>query len=148
MCLIIDTNTVHRVFSSPSPDHRPVLEALKNLKATMVYGGELRREYMQIHWFRAFLRRLDQSGAAKVFPDDEVDIRTENIRQSGGYKSDDPHILALAIMTNARLLCSEDDALSADFTNRDIIRDPRGNVYRRAEHSHLIQKHCRRVNHP
>lgn len=145
MCLIVDANIIHKVFPSPSADHRPVQQALTGLKAMMVYGGQLRREYLQIRWFRTFLRRLDQTGAAKVFPDDEVDARTEAIRRAGGYRSDDPHILALAIVTNVRLLCSEDQDLSTDFTNREIIRDPRGSVYRRAEHAHLLRKHCRQL---
>ncbi len=142
MCLILDANIIHKVFPSPSADHQPVQEALTSLRVTMVYGGQLRREYLQIRWFRAFLRRLDQTGAAKIFPDDEVDAQTEAIRLAGGYLSDDPHILALAIVTNVRLLCSEDHNLSTDFTNGDIIRDPRGSVYRRAEHAHLLRRHC------
>jgi hypothetical protein len=143
VCLILDANIIHKVFPSAAADHLPVQEALTCLRATMVYGGQLRREYVQIGWFRAFLRRLDQTGAAKIFPDDEVDIQTEVIRHAGGYRSDDPHILALAIVANVRLLCSEDHDLSTDFTNRDLIRDPRGSVYRRAEHAHLLRRHCR-----
>jgi hypothetical protein len=142
MCLIIDANVIHKVFPLPSADHQPVHDALANLKATMVYGGELRREYQKLLWFRPILRRLDQSGSAKVFPDKEVDAQTEETRNLGGYRSDDPHILALAIVTNVRLLCSEDQDLSTDFTNRAIIRDPRGSVYRRAAHVHLLRRHC------
>jgi PIN domain len=143
VCLIIDTNVIHRVFPSATADHRPVHKALASLRATMVYGGELRREYVRMAWFRAFLLRLDQTGAAKVFSDAEVDAQTERIRHAGGYRSDDPHILALAIVTNARLLCSEDDDLSRDFTNGAIIRSPRGSVYRRANQAHLLRRHCR-----
>ena len=142
MCLILDVNIIHKVFPSPGADHGPVREALNNLKATMVYGGELKREYLKLRWFRPFLRRLDQTGAAKVFSDSEVDARTAAICSAGGFESDDPHILALAIVTKARLLCSEDDNLTTDFTNPQFIRDPRGNVYRRAEHARLLRKHC------
>jgi len=143
VCLIIDANVVHRIFPSPSEDHRPIRDALANRAATLVYGGELKREYSRINWFRPFLRRLDQTGAAKIVPDSEVDAKSEALQVAGGYLSDDPHILALALITKVRLLCSEDNNLTMDFTNRDIINTPRGNVYRRAKHAHLIRKHCR-----
>lgn len=146
MCLILDINILHKVFPSASADHVPVNKALRELKATLVYGGELRREYQRAGWFRPFLRRLDQQGSAKLIPDQEVDSQTEALRLAGGYRSDDPHILALAIIAKVRLLCTEDDNLSADFTNREIIDDPRGNVYRRADHAHLLRRHCHQRN--
>jgi len=142
VCLILDVNILHEVFPSPSADHVAVNKALTNLRATMVYGGELRREYQRAGWFRPFLRRLDQQGSAKVVPDQEVDAQTEEIRLAGGYRSDDPHILALAIVAKVRLLCTDDDNLSTDFKDRQLINNPRGNVYRRASHEHLLRKHC------
>lgn len=142
MCLIIDTNVLHKVFPSADADHQPIRRALAKRKATLVYGGELRREYLRSGKFTASLRRLDQSGAAKIFPDNEIDAKTQAIEQTGGYQSDDPHILALAIVTGARLLCSDDEALSADFKDKRLIDGPRGSVYRQARHVHLILKHC------
>jgi hypothetical protein len=143
MCLILDANIVHKVFRSPSADYRPVQKALAGRRATLVYGGGLRREYVKMGWFRSILRRLDQAGAARILPDNEVDACTRSVVRAGGYRSDDPHILALALVAGVRLLCSEDNDLSADFTNGAIIRRPRGNVYCRAGHARLLQKHCR-----
>jgi hypothetical protein len=143
VCLNLDVNILHKVFPSPSADHRPVHDALTTLKARLVYGGQLRREYMQTGWFRAFLRRLDQTGAAKAYPDSKVDAQTETIRRAGGYRSNAPHILALATVANVRLLCSEDEDLSRDFRNRKFIRAPRGSVYRRSDHARLLRSHCR-----
>lgn len=142
MCLILDANIVHKVFPSPSDDFEPVLRALASGKAALVYGGELSREYQRTSGFLGFLRRLDQQGAAKQFPDTTVDRETEKIRRSGCCRSDDPHILALAVVSRARLLCSEDEALGEDFTDPSILARPRGHVYKRAEHSHLIREHC------
>jgi predicted nucleic acid-binding protein len=143
MCLIIDSNIVHKVFLSPDPDYQPLKKALDDRGATLVYGGELRREYLKMAKFIKRLRLLDQSGAAKIFPDALIDSHTGAVVAAGGYKSNDPHVLALAIVTGARLLCSDDDALSDDFKNKKLIDNPRGNVYRRAAHAHLISKHCR-----
>lgn len=147
MCLIIDANTVHKVFPSPSEAHQPVRRALDKKSAKMVYGGELRREYLKIKWFRPFLLRLDQAGSAKAIPDGEVDAQTASLVHAGGYESDDPHILALARVANVRLLCSDDDSLSTDFKDKRFLADPRGNVYRQASHAHLLRKHCAKSTH-
>jgi hypothetical protein len=142
MCLILDTDIIHKVFPNPAEDFEPVHEALTSGKAKLVYGGELGREYQRMVQFRRFLLRLDQQGVAKKFPDTIVDAKAENLRQEGRCQSNDPHILALAIVSGVRLLCSEDEALGSDFTNPRILAAPRGNVYKRAGHAHLIREHC------
>jgi hypothetical protein len=141
MCLILDANIVHRVFPSPHDDFAPVYRALADGTARLVYGGKLTREYQETA-FRHVLRRLDQQGAARQFPDSQVDAEAERLAQGGQCKSDDPHILALAVVSKTRLLCSEDQLLADDFTNPAILSNPRGKVYKRAEHAHLIQEHC------
>lgn len=55
-------------------------------------------------------------------------------------KSDDPHILALALVSGVRLLCSRDTALHADFKNPRILR-PAGSVYQNRRHRHLLRAH-------
>jgi hypothetical protein len=140
VCLIIDSNVVHKI---SDVDHQPIMMALAAKKATLVYGGELRREYRKIKdFYHKILLRLDQSGAAKIYLDKEIDQKTDDLKQAGGYSSDDPHILALAIVTGARLVCSEDNAVCSDFKNKTLINNPRGSVYRKASHAHLIRKHC------
>ena len=44
-------------------------------------------------------------------------------------QSDDPHILALAVVSGARLLYSNDRLLQHDFKNPALINQPRGKVY-------------------
>ena len=58
--------------------------------------------------------------------------------------SDDPHVIALAQESGARLLCSLDEALHTDFTNPRLINAPRGHVYQNAAHKHLIRLHCKK----
>ena len=40
-----------------------------------------------------------------------------------------PHVLALAQVSGARLLYSNDQTLQRDFKNSKLIKNPRGNVY-------------------
>ena len=60
-----------------------------------------------------------------------VDDETETVTSCGHCVSDDQHIVALARIGKARLLCSNDDALTTDFRNPVLISKPRGKVYKR-----------------
>lgn len=142
MCLIIDSNLVHAVFPLPSPAFSPVHNALLTGRARIVYGGQLTREYRQIRSFWRLLLQLDRQGRARQVSDNHVHAETERIRRSGLCCSDDAHILALARVGRVRLLCSEDNNLTTDFRNHRILANPRGNVYRRAEHAQLLRRHC------
>ena len=55
-------------------------------------------------------------------------------------RSDDPHILALSSVSGARLLYSNDDALQQDFTNSDLLNNPRGRVYSTRVNSRFDQR--------
>jgi len=142
MCLILDTDIVHKVFRGPSPDFEPVHQALTSGRARCVYGGGLTREYRQIEWFRRLLLRLDQQGIAQQFDNSKIDSDEQKLRGTGICQSNDIHVLALAIVSRVRLLCSEDELLGEDFTNPAILSKPRGSIYKRAEHAHLIREHC------
>ena len=60
---------------------------------------------------------------------DEVDTQTEKLKDDGKYKSDDPHILALAQLSDVRLLYTNDGDLQQDFGDKNLIDNPRGKVY-------------------
>lgn len=142
MCLILDADIVHKVFPTPRVEFDPIHQALMGGRARCVYGGGLTREYRQMASFRRLLLRLDQQGIAQQFDDSKVDSEESKLRARGICQSNDVHILALAIVSKVRLLCSEDEALGEDFTNAAILSKPRGKVYKRAEHSHLITERC------
>jgi len=142
MCLIIDANVVHKVFPRPTDDFLPVHTAIIDGCARIVYGGQLTREYERLMPFRRYLLRLDQQGRARQVPDARVDAETARLAGAGACASNDPHIIALALVGQVRLLCSEDDDLQTDFTNVALLGKPKGNVYKRARHAPLIKKHC------
>ena len=148
MCLIIDSNFVHHVHPSPDEDGRPIRQALLDGKARLVYGGKLGQEYLDGSGeFRRWLVLLDQAGRARRVPDDAVNHATQALIDGGACVSNDQHIIALAQVGAVRLVCSSDGALHADFTNNALLV-PRGSVYQRAEHTHLIALHCSKVAQP
>ncbi len=59
----------------------------------------------------------------------KVDERAERIEQDGQHRSNDPHVLALAQLSRARLLFTNDKELEQDFGDKALIDGPRGRVY-------------------
>ena len=79
----------------------------------------------------------------KKVSDERVDAETAIIKQQGLCRSDDPHVIALAKISGARLLCTSDEDLHADFKNPEIVNNPRGSIYQDQSHAPLIKKHCK-----
>jgi hypothetical protein len=142
MCVILDANIANLVFPTPSTSFGPVHRAVNTKKARLVYGGELTTEYKRMDAFWRILLRLDQQGSARQVPDQDVQAETERLVQLNVCASDDPHIIALARIGKVRLLCTNDQALTDDFTNPDLISEPRGKVYKRPAHKRLIATCC------
>ena len=132
MCVIVDTNVYHEVFSTGSQSDAGKYFydwLMRRNGGTLVSGGEHLRELNRIADFkRVFGERL-QAGRARRIPDEEVHSETEAIRSQGLLRSDDEHVLALARVSGARLLFTNDRDLQEDFGNRQIVRGTRGRVY-------------------
>lgn len=141
MLLIVDANCAPSTLcNAPHADYRPVLAALLTGKKKIVIGGSKQKtEYQKLAAVWKFLRSLDQAGRAQLIPDSQVDVEELHVKQQLVIASDDPHILALARVSGARLLCSHDQALHADFCNALIISNPRGKVYQNASHAKLLR---------
>jgi hypothetical protein len=142
MCLIIDANcAAETLTNNPSPDFNPVITALMSNKAVMVRGGtKLIEEYKRVNSVWRFIALLDRAGKSIVVSTSEVDRVEQQLLISGSLKSDDPHIIALAQVSGARLLCSKDQALHEDFGNKALIDKPRGSIYQKSSHSKLLKK--------
>ena len=79
--------------------------------------------------------------------DTEVDDLATKLRQQGICKSNDPHVLALALVSGARLLYSNDPDLIEDFKNPEIISNPRGKVRTTARDDDTTRVHRRLLAH-
>jgi hypothetical protein len=147
MCLIIDNNVRGKVLLHDDPDYLPVTNALFDHKNLMVYGGKLRREYFQSNKIKRIVLRLDQAGIAKAIKESLVDNEAQAVVGLDICRSDDEHIIALARVSGARLLCSEDQDLHADFGNRTLINTPRGKIYQNQGHIGVLNSNCVNCNH-
>ena len=145
VCVIVDTNVAASVFRPhPSSDFQPLFDWLTAAKqdGVLVFGGRLASELRQDNRAWRFLIALEKAGRAHRAVDQDVASHEASLRSTGICTSDDPHVLALARVSGARVLCSLDTRLHADFKNPKIIADPRGVVYKRASHRKLL-KHTR-----
>ena len=131
MCGILDTNCLPEVFG----DNRPkVGEKFYDWFTTgngrLVVGGALYRELCTgSEKFRTSANQLQLAGRMRRIPDTEVDAKAACLDEKGLCRSDDAHVIALAKISGARLLCSNDADLQQDFKNKSLLDEPRGKVY-------------------
>ena len=140
MCAIVDANVAGRFFSRPpDPEFLPLWKCIDDGKSILVVGGRLRDELEAIGRAAEQIRIWAQAGLVGLVSNEEVEAETASVAGTGLCVSDDKHIIALARASGARLLCSEDQLLHADFGNRELISSPRGAVYQNATHTHLLR---------
>ncbi len=143
MCAILDANVTFEVFGKKQTDAgRKFRDWLDGDRGRLVVGGknlaELAHNGNFQRWFQE-ARRLTgsvrQAGRAQIVAQDD------ELRRGGLLRSDDEHVLALALVSGARLLYSNDGDLKDDFSNSDIIRGPSGKVYTTRESKNFTSEH-------
>ncbi len=140
MCVIIDASIASHVFAVPcEADFQPLWDWIEIKDGKVVYGGELHKELKRLEKTRRRLIQLWRAGKALQMPDKEVCQKERAVVASGQCRSDDPHVIALARVSGARVLCTNDRNLEKDFGNLDIVPRPKGKIYKNADHKHLLQ---------
>ena len=130
MCVILDNNVLFEVFG----DGRPPAGAgffdwINSGGGRLIAGGKLleelgRRENFSVWWQQAVL-----AGLATRVDDDAVCRETTRLATQGTCRSNDEHVVALALVGGARLLYTNDRKLQLDFKDRELIDGPPGKVY-------------------
>ena len=131
MCAILDASVVSQVFGTKCP---PAGTAFFNWIAhrhgRLVFGGRtLDRELSHNRHFRKWVRQAILSGKARRLNDDQVDLVAEELKRSGRCRSNDAHVIAVARISGARLLYSNDKRLNKDFVDPQLVPVPCGQVY-------------------
>jgi hypothetical protein len=140
MCLIVDANVAARVFAVPyNDDFRPIWEWIENRGGKIVYGGQNKVELERIVVVRKRLFGLWKAGRAIPVPAERVSAEQRPVNASGRCRSDDPHVIALARASGARVLCTEDGNLEKDFKDLQLVPRPRGAIYKRKSHRRLLK---------
>ena len=134
MCAIVDANVRDQVFGDAQSDAGKFFLdwLLKPNGGTLALGGRLRSELSDNGRNRSFLQvygQLRLDGRVKDIPDEQVDAETANLEARRICRSNDAHVLALARVSGARLLYTNDQALQEDFNDPQLVSEPRGRVY-------------------
>lgn len=139
MCVIVDTNTLGRLKDLDDEDMEPVRDWLNSKNGKIVYTntGKFKTEWKKAgmeRWsrerFRANQFRLVTEGVQEK--EDEIRDR---------IKSDDEHIIALALVAKVKILVSYSNpyrGLKGDMDLFDDFRDNNlvgGRVYTRKSHA-------------
>ena len=142
MCAIIDNNVLSEAFGTKKTEAGAAfLEAVEERGLKLVVGGELLEELDGNSTFREWRRTAIQYGKVHIEDEQEVKSLTDELEAQGICESNDHHVIALAQISGARLLFSNDDALQLDFTSASLINGPRGKVYSTVVHKNLTKIH-------
>lgn len=138
MCAILDNSTRDEVFgNAPTDRGRLFYEWINQGQGRLAIGGTKLREELggstqqpgSVNFRRWLPTAIRQGFVIQPDDDEAVDAVADALEAQGVCLSDDPHVLALAQDTGARLLYSNDGDLQDDFRNRAIIGGVRGKIY-------------------
>jgi len=113
MCIVIDINTFHAVFNPDSENHKlyqPVTEWVISGKGKIVCGGSgYLSELVKLKRFMGLFNQLKKAGKVVWADDVKVDAKEAELKLlCDDDDFDDPHIVALLIVSGCRLICTED----------------------------------------
>lgn len=138
MCAILDANTFSRFKDPTDNDMKPVWKWLEDKNGKITYAIT---EKFEAEWEKGGMNhmrnQLMRSGQLKLVTEGVENLTNELIDR---IKSDDPHIIALALIAEIKVLISYrqgDSDLFADFKSSDLVN---GKVYTRKTHAHLLTK--------
>lgn len=126
MCAILDANVAHEVFNKTTEAGREFLKWVMSGSGRLITGGKNRSELGER---KGSIRQLVLAGKVRQEDSREIADVAQQLMQNGSCASDDEHIIALAQLSGARLLYSNDRLLQQDFNRKYLIDKPRGKVY-------------------
>ena len=131
MCVILDANVVGEVFgpSRRSEAGEGFFEWINTGKGRLVAGGKLFQELCDSQKFQNWWKEALLAGRVRRVDDGKVDDRTKELKGQDLCQSNDEHVVALAQVSGARLLYSNDQALHQDFRNTNLLAKPSGKIY-------------------
>ncbi|MFA7347827.1 MAG: hypothetical protein WCZ86_08720 [Desulfurivibrionaceae bacterium] len=113
MCIILDTCAFSSVFDPTSSEHaefKPLLTWLTQGKGKLVYGGtKYKSELANAIKFLKIFGHFNRAGKLVEVDDETVDLFEKEISSVINEKAcNDPHLIAIVIVSKCRLICSSD----------------------------------------
>lgn len=123
MCIIIDTNSLSYVFNKENNRHsefEPVLNWIMFGKGKIVYGGTTyEKELAKATSFLKLFVELSRNNKVIIVDKKKVDQKEKGlIPHVKNRDFDDPHIVAIVIISGVHLVCTGDKRAIPFITNR------------------------------
>ena len=146
MCAIVDANVAGKVFASKRGEAgKKFFEWINSGRGRLVVGGQLLDELNKTP-FRDWARQAVFAGLIRRLSEDKIKESEEILLDQGQCNSNDAHVIALAQLSGARLLYTDDGNLHKDFKNKALINDPPGRVYSTKTSENFTGSHKRLLN--
>lgn len=127
MCLIVDASVAGELTKTTAD--KTILEVRKWLlgpKGRMACGGANQKELRKCQEFwERIAKVLNQAGRMVSPPQTQVEDETDRVKRCGLCLSNDHHVIALARITGAHLLCTGENTgnLPGDFKNKKLVHE-------------------------
>ena len=144
MCAILDANVTSEVFGNTrTPAGQKFREWLDHGRSSLVMGGKLADELTHDGRFRAWSETAIQYGRLQLVDGAKINERAAELHRKNACISDDEHVIALAQLSGARLLFSNEPNLHKDFKSKILIDEPRGKVFSTKDGKEFTSGHKR-----
>ena len=137
MCIIIDTNQAGNFCKAEAP-YMAMLMKWVNKGGRIVCGKPLKKELFEVKRMRGLIKEWERRGQLVEFDDGRIKTCEKKIKD--GCKSNDAHIVALAIESKANVIVTEDQDLIKDLKNHKLV----GNeikIYKKPENARPARPH-------
>ena len=135
MCIILDANCFHKLLDPENQDMLPVRKWLDNKNGKIAFSSTKKFEE---EWIKGKmekqLKTWRRGDKIKLADKKEVEKKTNELQ--GKIQSNDPHIIALAMVAGVKVLISEDQNLHKDFGNKSLVG---GRIYQNKGHERLLR---------
>ena len=126
-CAIVVANCMSEFISKRIETYSLLFKRLteKSGRGVLFLGGRLKCEIEAASAKnRRWLLVARQRGYLEYSDEEKVKRRTKKVKESSDLDSNDPHVIALAQVSGARLLVSNDEELRKDFKKRQFLPRP------------------------
>ena len=131
MCAIVDASVAFEVFGRKrTAAGTRFRDWLDDGRGQLVVGGRVLEELVRNRNFaRWLLEARRMTGRVRQIGSARIRQRQDELIQRGALQSDDEHVVALALVSGARLLYTDDARLQRDFVNPAVIPGPTGRIF-------------------
>lgn len=119
MCVVMDANQAAN-FCSQNQPHLTQLMAWINRGGKIAVGGKLEVELFRIHAMRNLIGEWSKSGRLRRVSKEIIEKKELELK--GKCISNDVHVIALAIISKASIVVTEDKELISDIGNKKIMK--------------------------